>query len=75
MKYANNKQKTDKFGRHSGCCFYRRENKRIVCAALTEFYNHDDHYDQCGKCPFFKTEEEFIAGARIGVSIYDEFRA
>ncbi len=68
-------QKKDKFGRRPDCYFYRHENKRIVCAALTGFYNQDEHYDQCKKCPFFKTEQEFLESAGIEVSVYDERRA
>ncbi len=74
MKHTDKNNK-DQFGRRSDCYFYRRENKRIVCGALIGFYNSAEHYDQCGSCPFFKTEKEFFDSAGIGAPVYDECRA
>lgn len=60
----------DSFGRRISCCFYKNENGQVQCQALTDFYNVENRMHQCGKCPFYKTEEEFKEG--WGGDFYDE---
>ncbi len=52
----------DKYGRRLGCHFYSNNGSRVSCTALRSFYNEDDNKNQCGSCPFFKTDEEFMEG-------------
>ena len=49
-------------GGRTDCHFYKDNGKRPSCQALRKFYNEDDPSDICGKCPFFKTDEEYING-------------
>lgn len=49
-------------GGREDCHFYKQKGKKPSCQALREFYNEEDKNDICGKCPFFKTDEEYIKG-------------
>ncbi len=51
-------------GRRRDCHFCIVHNKNYMCTALEKFYNSEDKTDLCGKCPFFKTDEEFGSFAR-----------
>lgn len=43
------------------CHFLTKSSRKASCAALAEFYNNNND-DCCGKCPFFKTDEDFNRG-------------
>lgn len=62
--------KYDSCGRRTDCYFYKNVNGRVGCRALTDFYNVEDSENQCGKCPFYKTETEFKSGWNGG--FYDD---
>lgn len=49
-------------GGRTDCHFYHNNGKKPSCQALREFYNEEDKNNICGKCPFFKTDEEYIRG-------------
>lgn len=49
-------------GGRDDCHFYKSHNDKASCQALRDFYNANDPEDICGKCPFFKTDEEYIKG-------------
>lgn len=49
-------------GGREDCHFYKHNGKKPSCQALREFYNVADTNNICGKCPFFKTDEEYIKG-------------
>lgn len=44
------------------CHFFKDNGIRQSCQALRDFYNAHDPDDACGKCPFFKTDEEWRKG-------------
>lgn len=52
----------DDEGRIVNCHFLKTTGRRPSCAALVDFYNAADLHDQCGICPFYKTDAEFDAG-------------
>ncbi|MBQ3426486.1 MAG: hypothetical protein IJH37_05000 [Clostridia bacterium] len=52
----------DENGFARSCHFLRTDKRRPQCSALVDFYNAADLHDQCGNCPFFKTDDEFNAG-------------
>ena len=54
--------KRDDDGRLIDCHFLKTSGRRPSCAALVDFYNAAIPNDQCGKCPFFKTDAEFEEG-------------
>ncbi len=57
----------DSYGRRLACYFYKNVNGRPSCRALIGFYNAEDVRNQCGNCPFFKTEAEFKSGWNGGI--------
>lgn len=62
----------DKRGRIRECHFCECRHKNYYCNALENFYNAQDKNDMCGRCPFFKTDEEFMKGWGKGVpKIYE----
>ncbi len=52
----------DSCGRRTTCYFYKNVNGNPNCRALTDFYNVENEKNQCGNCPFYKTEKEFKEG-------------
>lgn len=62
---------TDSCGRRTNCYFYKITNGNVSCRALTDFYNVENINNQCGNCPFFKTETEFKSKWDGGLD-YDE---
>ncbi|MBQ3427497.1 MAG: hypothetical protein IJH37_10220 [Clostridia bacterium] len=52
----------DKEGRITDCHFLQTSGRRLTCKALVDFYNAADPRDQCGACPFYKTDKEFNEG-------------
>lgn len=53
----------DELGRRRDCHFCVTGSRKIFCSVLKEFYNIDkDGFDLCGKCPFYKTDKEFLEG-------------
>ena len=53
----------DNLGRRRDCHFCTNGTRKVSCSVLKDFYNiENDLTDQCGECPFFKTEEQFRAG-------------
>ena len=54
----------DNAGRNIDCHFLDEKRKRYRCTILIDFYNASNIFDICGKCPFYKTDEEFIKGWR-----------
>lgn len=53
------RSKLDCNGRRTDCHFYNVSGIRATCVALKDFYNVEDSKNQCGKCTFFMTDDEF----------------
>lgn len=59
--------KTNEAGVRINCVFHREINKvTSECTALIDFYNCADTSNLCGRCPFFKTREQYIKGMKNG---------
>ena len=52
----------DNYGRRLDCHFLAIHPKNTYCPVLKSFYNDTDYCNLCKNCPFFKTDEEFMAG-------------
>lgn len=52
----------DEEGRITDCHFFKPGGRRPTCTALVDFYNAANLKDQCGECPFYKTDAEFDEG-------------